>query len=146
MKNRSTEEQLKMLAAIRPDPVFLKWSRKAILAEIAAAGGARRRMGLWELMRSGGQGAYAAGTAGALALAFVLLNAPNGSPASSLNGEAIKAERLTIAAENNVAEVRYFKGISPAVSLALTDIIEPKADYGSTNHIKKGIALLDKEN
>lgn len=101
---------------------------------------------MWELAGFGGRRAYAAGAAGTLAVALMIFTTPGKAPATSLNGEAIAMERQTIAAESNVAEVRYFKGISPAISLALTDIIEPKADYGSTNHIKKGIALLDKKN
>lgn len=146
MKIRSTEEQLKTLASIRPDPVFLKWSRKAILAEIARTTETREGAHFWQSLFSPGRSAYAAGAAGVFAVALLITGAPKASPASSLSGEAIATERRMIAAENNTAEVRYFKGISPAVSLALTDIIEPKADYGSANHIKKGIALLDKKN
>lgn len=146
MKNRSTEEQLKLLASIRPDPVFLKWSRKAILAEIHTAEKTEHKTGLWELLRTHKRSVYATQMVGVLMAAFMLIGTPASSPAVSLNGEAIAMERKAIANENNEAEVRYFKGISPAVSLALTDIIEPRTDYGSTNHIKKGIALLDKKN
>jgi hypothetical protein len=145
MRNKSTEEQLKTLASIRPDPVFLKWSRKAIIAEIET-GAVKHRTRLWELLGNSMRNAYAIGGAGVFIITLMLVTVPNAAPrASSLNGDVIATERQTIAAENNIAETRYFKGISPAISLALTDIIEPKDDYGSTNHIKKGLALLDKK-
>ncbi len=141
------ERQLESLRSIRPDPVFLKWSKKAIL-ESAAPGKRRlvRRISLEAVLSRAMRPLAAACAMAVIALAFVL-KAPDGNPSiASLDAEGIAIERLQVASEDRSGEVRYFKGISPSVSLALTDIIDTSTDYGSADHIKKGIALLSRNN
>lgn len=142
MNTRSPEEQLRSLSSISPDPVFLKWSKRAILGDIRLVRSPRRMKGIFApFMRP----AYAFAGTGMIALALIA-SGTGASPATSLNGAAIAAERTAVTRENKTAEVRYFKGISPAVSLALADIIDPRANYGSADHIRKGIALLSGKN
>ena len=145
----SPEERLKALRTIRPDPVFLKWSKRAIFADarpIRRALPWHAHIAIGEMVARALRPLAAAGAMTAIALAAV--TATSGAPAvaASLNGTAIAHERTSVAAETSTGQTRYFKGISPTISLALTDIIDTSTDYGSASHIKKGIALLANKN
>ncbi len=135
-------ERLSRMRAIQPDPATLKWTRRALLAEIAP-----QRRSLFEMLR-----AHLSPIAGGLALAsvfgiaLVATLAPQAKPvaiAISLDRTELDAERAAIVMQDLTPTARYMKGISPTISLALDDIIDPSTDYGSANHIKKGLAILD---
>ncbi len=143
-------ERLKALQSIQPDPVFLKWSKRAIFESITETTPKRalsRRISLTTILTRAIRPLVATGTL--VAVAFVIttmrpVTAPDA--VASLNGVSIATEQRALAAETKTAETHYFKGVSPTISLALTDIIDPSTDYGSANHIKKGIALLTNKN
>ena len=138
-------ERLKALHTIQPDPVFLKWSKRAIFADARPAPRALPRYARTDIltfMFRALRPTAAIGAMAALAL-LVVAKTPAAQPAiASLNDVSIADERQAVVAEAKTGQVRYFKGISPTISLALTDIIDTSTDYGSANHIKKGIALL----
>ncbi len=139
------ERQLKSLKSIQPDPVFLKWSKRAIMASAMPEERlVARHIPLSALLSRTMRPVAALGTMAILAFAFMAQSPADSSSIASLNGTDIAVERLKVASDDKSAEAKYFKGISPSISLALTDIIDPSTDYGSANHIKKGLALLNR--
>ena len=135
-------ERLSRMRAIQPDPATLKWTRRALLAEIAPQ--RRTLIGLMRAHLSPATGGLA--LAGALGIALIMTLAPHTKPAETVAGldrANLETERAAVTGQDLTPTARYMKGISPAISLALDDIIDPSTDYGSTNHIKKGLALLD---
>ncbi len=147
MNNEFPIERLKSLTAIQPDPVFLKWSKRAIFANTMPTQRALpRRIRLDEIFTYALR-PFAAISALSALIIIAIMTTPSTSPAiASLNGENIIIEQKSLSTETKTAEVNYFKGISPTISLALADIIDPTTDYGSANHIKKGLALLQTRN
>lgn len=65
---------------------------------------------------------------------------------ASLDTSLIQAERLAANATGSVADAAYFKGVSPAISLALTDIADPTTNWGSETKVKQALAVLTKNN
>lgn len=141
-------ERLKAIKAIRPDPVFLKWSKRAIFADaLPAIQAVSWRSAVTEFFARAVRPIATASAAFGIAAIALAAAYPSAAPhVAGLDEVNIAVERHAIAADAKTAEVRYFKGISPSISLALTDIIDPSTDYGSANHIKKGIALLTTDN
>ena len=135
-------ERLSRMRAIRPDPATLKWTRRALLAEIAP-----QRRTFVEFMRAHLSPVFGGFTlASALGIALIAAFTPQTEPAhtvASLDRIDLETERATVTEQDLTPTARYMKGISPTISLALDDIIDPSTDYGSTNHIKKGLALLN---
>ena len=143
MENESLIKQLKSLSTITPDPVFLKWSRYALLAE------ATPRRKRFSLRLSFAPFALLAPLSVAALIFFITNTAP--SPASpdaitSLNAAEIRLEQDTALANNPGNETKYFKGIAPNVALALNDIGDPRNNWGSTDHLQQGIVLLHETN
>ncbi len=143
MNSLFRERQLESLKSIRPDPVFLRWSKKAILMDTTPE---RKRIArgipLSAILSHAIRPLAAAGALTIAAFAFMAHAPEDISFIASLDPQDIAIERLKIASDDKSAEAKYFKSISPSISLALTDIIDPSTDYGSADHIKKGIALL----
>ncbi len=143
-------ERLKALQSIQPDPVFLKWSKRAIFENATQSEPKYtlpRRISLTTVLTRAIRPLVATGTLAAVAFVIITMR-PGAAPdaIASLNGASIATEQRALATETKTAETHYFKGVSPTISLALTDIIDPSTDYGSVNHIKKGIALLQTRN
>ena len=147
MNNEFPIEQLKSLSSIRPDPVFLKWSKRAIFTHAlpqrhAVPWHTYTRQTLTHILHP----IALAGTLSAVVILGITTIPTGSGTVASLNGVNIATEQTQVAAASKTAQTRYFKGISPTISLALTDIIDPSTDYGSADHIKKGIALLTTKN
>lgn len=132
-------ERLKRLKAIQPDPGTLKWARRALLADIAPE---RRGFFAPFLERLTAPSLHFA-LSGIAALALIISAANQSDSISGSEVAGLDAERAAVAKQNLTPTVNYMKGISPTISLAITDIVDPSTDYGSAGHIKKGIALLD---
>jgi hypothetical protein len=82
-------------------------------------------------------------------LIFISLNeAPQGSveTIASLDTNAIQVEQLAVNAANSIANAAYFDGISPVISLALTDITDPSTNWDSANQVRQSLAVLYKDN
>ena len=65
---------------------------------------------------------------------------------ASLDTNAIQAEQLAVNATNSIANATYFNGVSPVISLALTDIADPSTNWGSANQVRQSLAVLYKDN
>lgn len=142
-------KQLKSLSRVTPDPVFLKWSRYALLAETTRR--ARPFTGI-SFMRAfharlGFSLASLAFAATAVFAFFIISASPTNPDAiASLNPAAIRREQKAAATNNSATETTYFKGVAPNIALALNDISDQSANWGSANHIKQGISLLHETN
>ncbi len=141
--NDLLHERLKSLKNVRPDAAFLARSRERLITAITPA---PRRFSLQSLMP-----AFRMTVAtGALSLlVFVSAHqAPKGAEGTvaSLDTAAITAEQTAVGAAGSVADSDYFKGVSPAISLALTDIADPSTNWGSANRVKQSLAVLTKNN
>ncbi len=141
MKN--LQEHLKSLKNVRPDTVFLARSRNRLMEAITPT---PRRFSLESLMP-----AFRMSFAtGALALLiFVSVHrtpeSENNTLVASLDTNAIQAEQLAVSATDSVANAAYFEGVSPVISLALTDIADPSTNWGSANQVRQTLAVLYKE-
>lgn len=138
MNNESLINQLKSLSRVTPDPIFLKWSRCALLAETTP------RKQLFNAIRF--RFSFAPLALG-LATLLVFLISKTPFPAhsdiiASLNPAAIRLEEKVATAHDPSIETAYFKGIAPNIALALNDISDPSTNWGSANHIKQGMSLL----
>lgn len=69
----------------------------------------------------------------------------NNTLVASLDTNAIQAEQLAVSATDSVANAAYFEGVSPVISLALTDIADPSTNWGSANQVRQTLAVLYKE-
>lgn len=149
MNNESLIKQLKSLSQVTPDPVFLKWSRYALLAETRRPA---RPFTKTSFMRAfhARLGLSLASLAFAATAAFALFMA-NTSPTNpdmiaSLNHAAIRREQKAMAINNPATEATYFKGVAPNIALALNDVSDQSANWGSANHLKQSISLLHETN
>lgn len=139
-ENEQLQEQLKSLHGIRPDALFLARARVNLLTAIAPATSPYGKGISLETFLPTFRLAFAMGT-----LSFFLFLGAYQSPygqtgaVASLNTDAIQAERPK-------TNAHYFNGISPVISLALTDIADPSTNWGSANQVKQSIALLYKNN
>lgn len=143
MKTEFLISQLNALKAIEPDPVFLRWSRRAILAtaEKPKTGPSVARAiltyGTRPFMRLSLVGA------GIAALALLTATITQTQPAdtresiASLNSKNIMQEEKTVAQNQKLTNVAYYKNVSPAINLALNDIIDPSTNWKSGEHIKQ---------
>ena len=142
--NERLQEQLKLLQSIRPDASFLARARVNLLTAITPA---TTPFGLRSTWRPSFEAfiptfrlAFAMG-----AFSLFLFLGGSQSPyeqagtVASLNADAIQAERPK-------ASANYFNGVSPVISLALTDIADPSTNWGSANQVKQSIAVLYKNN
>lgn len=153
MDSLSLIKQLKSLATIEPDPVFLKWSRRSIVAAAELEGRpVLRSFGFGTRLNSLFKTSFRFSAIAGLATAAVIFIAlqtttPSPSPIASLNDASISNEQQQAAAHNQTTQVKYYKGISPTIALALNDIVDPATNWGSAHHIKQSIsALYDKNN
>lgn len=135
METKFLIKQLNQLKAIEPDPVFLKWSRRVILAASITA--PRRTAFSFKLIMP-----FALG---ALATIIALIASPATTPApdpqksktvASLNPDAIKLEESAVARERKLTDAGYYKNLTPAITLALNDIIEPNTNWQSSEHLQ----------
>ncbi|MDO8582455.1 MAG: hypothetical protein Q7R63_00465 [bacterium] len=143
--NNPLQEHLKSLKGIRPDAAFLVRSRARLLTAIAPA---PRRFSLESLMPAL---RMSFATAALSLLVFVSAQQPAKSPdanevIASLDTVAIQAEQMAVNATGSAANAEYFKGVSPAISLALTDIADPSTNWGSANQVRQSLAVLYKDN
>lgn len=138
------QEHLKSLKSIRPNVAFLARSRASLMNAISPA---PRRFSLESLMPV----FRMSFATGALALlVFVSVQrAPEsteGTVVASLDTNAIQAEQLAVNATNSIANAAYFNGVSPVISLALTDIADTSTNWDSANQVRQSLAVLYKDN
>lgn len=148
--NNPLEEHLKSLKGIRPDAAFLARARVNLMTAITplpttspfGLAGAWRTIFVPAFRMS-----FATG-----ALALLVFISTHQTPKSddevvaSLDTNAIQAEQFAVNATNSIANAAYFNGVSPAISLALTDIADPSTDWGSANQVRQSLAVLYKNN
>lgn len=149
MNEESLIKQLKSLSQVTPDPVFLKWSRYALLAETTSRPRLFKGIPLMHAFQThlGVSLASLAFAATALFVFFITNTSPaNPDIIASLNPAAIRREQKAATINSPSTESTYFKGIAPNIALALNDISDPRSDWGSANHIKQGISLLHETN
>jgi hypothetical protein len=142
MSNR-LQEHLKSLQGIRPDATLLARSKNRLMESITPA---PRRFTLQSFMPA----LRMTVATGALSL-LVFISArevPQGAPEliASLDTNAIQAEQLAVNATNSIANAAYFNGVSPVISLALTDIADPSTNWGSANQVRQSLAVLYQNN
>lgn len=144
MENESLIQQLKTLRAIQPDPVFLRWSRRAILAaqhkptKYSIFIDTIKRITFPKLVFP--LAATSIATFILIITASEIINQPTTEEnqiIASLNQEAILKEKHTVAQENKLTEITYYKNVAPAITLALNDITDPKTNWKSGEHIKQ---------
>ena len=143
--NDQLHEHLKSLKSIRPDAAFLTRSRANLMNAITPAPRRITLTNLTPVFR------MSFATAALALLIFVSASkAPAGTneteTVASLDATAIQAERLAANATGSVANAEYLKGISPAISLALTDIADPAVNWESGIKVKQALAVLTKNN
>lgn len=149
MNDLVVTERLKSLQGIRPDAVFLAHTRTNILRAITPAASPFGLHGTWRPSLKTFIPAFRMSfVMGAFSL-FLFLGAHRIVPQSaetvaSLNADAIQAERPQ--ATEDKTNAHYFNGVSPVISLALTDIADPSTNWGSAAQIKQSIAVLYKNN
>lgn len=143
MKTEFLISQLNALKTIEPDPVFLRWSRRAILAAPekpkTSLGAARAILtyGTRTFMR------FSLIGAGIAALALLTTTITQTQPVdtkgsiASLNSKNIIQEEKAVAQNQKLTNVAYYKNVSPAINLALNDIIDPGTNWKSGEHIKQ---------
>lgn len=144
MKTEFLISQLNTLKAIEPDPVFLRWSRRAILA--AAPEPTKRRI-FARIMQPIAFPKLVFPLAATSIATLLLIITASGiifkqGPAenqtiASLNQETILQEEQNIAPGHKLTKVAYYKNMSPAIDLALNDIIDPGTNWKSGEHIKQ---------
>lgn len=135
------QERLKSLQGIRPDAFFLAHTRINLLAAIAPL---PRRFSCQNISLTTFVPTFRLAFAMGVFTLFLFLGGsqlPYGQSGAvaSLNADAIQAERPK-------ANTNYFNGVSPVISLALTDIADPSTNWGSANQVKQSIAVLYKIN
>src|SRR3989344_1431023 len=137
--NNRLEEHLKSLKNIRPDTAFLTYSRANLMNAIVPT---PRRFSLQAFMPALRM-SFATGTI-ALLIFISTHEAPNETVESiaSLDANALQAEQLAVNATNSIASATYFKGVSPIINLALTDIADPSTNWGSANQVRQSLAVL----
>lgn len=138
-------KQLKLLSQVTPDPVFLRWSRHALLAEMPRRTRLFRGIPFMRALQTRfGLSLASLAFAATAAFAFFITSASPTNPdiIASLNPAAIRREQKAAAISNSATETTYFKGVAPTIALALNDISDPRSNWGSANHIKQGISLL----
>ncbi len=135
-------EHLKSLKNVRPDAAFLARSRASLMATITPT---PRRFSL-ESFIPVFKMSFATGAL--VLLVFVSIHrAPESTEAgvmASLDVNAIQAEQLAVNATESIANAAYFNGVSPVISLALTDIADPSTNWGSANQVRQSLAVLYK--
>lgn len=136
------QEHLKSLKNVRPDAAFLARSRASLMATITPT----PRLFSLESFIPVFRMSFATG---ALALlVFVSMHrAPENAESAvvaSLDENAIQAEQLAVNATDSIANAAYFNGVSPVISLALTDIADPSTNWGSANQVRQSLAVLYK--
>lgn len=141
------QEHLKSLKNVRPDAAFLARSRANLMAAITPT---PSPFGLRSAWRAAFIPAFRMSFAtGALALlVFVSVQRTpentEGAVVASLDTNAIQAEQLAVNATDSIANAAYFNGVSPVISLALTDIADPSTNWGSANQVRQSLAVLYK--
>lgn len=136
------QEHLKSLKNVRPDAAFLARSRANLMAAITPA---PRRFSLESLMPVFRM-SFATGALALLVFVSVQRTPENteGAVVASLDTNAIQAEQLAVNATDSIANAAYFNGVSPVISLALTDIADPSTNWGSANQVRQSLAVLYK--
>lgn len=145
MDNEFLIKQLKTLHALEPDPVFLRWSRRAILS---TAQEPVERLIFANIMQRIAFPKFVFPLTATSIAALILIITASGNivkPQSpeknqiiaSLNQETILREEQNIAPKNKLTEVAYYKNVTPAITLALNDIIDPSTNWKSSEHIKQ---------
>lgn len=144
MKTEFLISQLNTLKTIEPDPVFLRWSRRAILATpkkpeanppVARATPTHLTYPFFIRLSLVGTGIAAL----ALLTATITQTQPADTRGSiaSLNSKNIIQEEKAVAQNQKLTNVAYYKNVSPAINLALNDIIDPGTNWKSGEHIKQ---------
>ena len=142
--NEQLQEHLKSLKNIRPDVAFLARSRSRLMNIITPP---PPRFSLASFIP-----AFRMSLAtGALALIISVSGTSTSrnsesSLVASLDTNAIQAERFAANATDSIANADYFNGVSPVISLALTDIADPSTNWGSANQVRQSLAVLYKNN
>jgi hypothetical protein len=137
------EKQLKEMRTIAPDPAMLKWGRRALIAAIRQPAPVRgARVSLPAFVRPAL--ALPAIAAMLVIAGGMVLMQKRDTAIASLNAAAIAEEQRISESARTARNAEYFKNVSPTVTLALNDIIDPSTNWGSADHIKKGIALMEK--
>lgn len=140
-------EHLKSLKGIRPDAAFLARSRAELIAVIAPAPAPFKLRNAWRTaFMPALRMSFATG-----ALALIVFVSAQKTPVykeemvASLDTNAIQAEQLAVNATDSIANAAYFEGVSPIISLALTDIADPSTNWGSANQVRQSLAVLYKK-
>ena len=138
------QEHLKSLKNVRPDAAFLARSRASLMNAISPV---PRRFSLESLMPVFRM-SFATGALALLVFVSVQRAPENteGTVIASLDTNAIQAEQLAVNATNSIANAAYFNGVSPVISLALTDIADTSTNWGSANQVRQSLAVLYKDN
>lgn len=140
--NEQLQKQLKSLKSIRPDALFLARSRTNLMSAITP----QQRFSLQSFIPVFRMSL----TMGVFSLAIFLSTREvpirSAETVASLNINTLQAEQSTANAEGSVTNAEYFNGVSPVISLALTDIADPSTNWGSEKQVKQALALLSKNN
>ncbi len=136
------QEHLKSLKNVRPDAAFLARSRARLMTAITPA---PRRLTLASFMPAFRM-SFATGALALLVFASAQKTPDNDKEViASLDANAIRAEQLAVNATDSIANAAYFEGVSPIISLALTDIADPSTNWGSANQVRQSLAILHKK-
>lgn len=141
--SKQLHEHLKSLKSIRPEAGFLARNRANLMNAIAPAPERVRLTAFMPILR------MSLATATLSLLIFTSLNqAPKetvgAGAVASLDTNTIQAERLAANATGSIADAAYFRGVSPAISLALENIADPSTDWESEIQVKQALAVLTK--
>jgi len=151
MKTEYLIKQLNALKAIEPDPVFLRWSRRAIIqaaCEPQKNPGATRTILTYlrqPFIRLSLMGAGITSLALLIATTMQLPKADTAKSIASLNSQNIIQEEKAVAPNQKLTDVSYYKNMSPAINLALNDIIDPGTNWKSGEHVKQIAKRYDRE-
>lgn len=144
MNNEFLIKQLKTLRVIEPDPVFLRWSRRAILATAQEPTQRSRMASIIRRITFPHIVFPFAATSIAILMLFITAskNIHESQPGknqtiASLNQETIISEEQNIVPKNKLTKVAYYKNVTPAITLALNDITDPTTNWKSSEHIKQ---------
>lgn len=139
--NSRLQEHLKSLKGIRPDVAFLARSRERLIDAITPT---PKRFSLESLIPAFRM-SFATG-AFALLIFISLHEAPrsDSETIASLDTNTIQAEQFAANATDSIASAAYFNGVSPVISLALTDIADPATNWDSANQVRQSLATLYK--